>query len=79
MESLQTLNVELNLLSAVLWEGIDKETVTRFVLPIIEVVRPKEFILSLSFPAQYSSPPEDIDKWGDLPCTIRCVQRESEL
>jgi hypothetical protein len=79
MESLQTLNVELNLLSAVLWEGMDKETVTRFVLPIIEVGRPREFILSLSFPAQYSSPPEGIDKWGDLPCTIRCVQRESEL
>jgi hypothetical protein len=78
MKNLQTLNVKLNVLD-IFWQNIDKETATQLLLPIREVVRPEEFILSLPFPAIHSSLPEDIDRWGDLPCTIRRVSNETEL
>ena len=60
-------------------------------LPIREVVRPKEFILSLTFPAMDGSPPEvnydwaavdgweGTDPWDNLPCTIRRVLDRREL
>ncbi|KIN00784.1 hypothetical protein OIDMADRAFT_146108 [Oidiodendron maius Zn] len=90
MKGLQTLNVKLNVLSFT-WQSINKETATQLLLPISEVVRPENFILSLPFPAMDGSPPEGnyawagvdgwegIDPWDDLPCTIRRVLDRSEL
>lgn len=84
MKGLQRLNVKLNV-RPYIWNNINKETATQLFLPIREVVRPKEFILSLTFPAMDGSPPEvnytwagvdgweGIDPWDDLPCTIRRV------
>ena len=90
MKGLQRLNVKLNV-SPYTWQNINKETATQLLLPIREVVRPKEFILSLTFPAMDGSPPEvnydwaavdgweGTDPWDNLPCTIRRVLDRREL
>jgi hypothetical protein len=90
MKGLQTLNVKLKVWPAA-WQSINKETATQLLLPIKEGVRPKEFILSLPFPAMDGSTPlntfpwsavdgwEGIDPWDDLHCTIRRVSDKTEL
>lgn len=90
MKGLQTLNVKLKVWPPG-WQSINKETATQLLLPIKEVVRPKEFILSLPFPAMDGSIPLDpfpwsavdgwdgIDPWDELRCTIRRVSDETEL
>jgi hypothetical protein len=84
MNSLHTLDVKLDVLK-VYWGSVNKDTARQLLLPIREVVRPKEFILSLPFPAMDGSVPlvthswsaidgwEGTDPWDDLPCTIRRV------
>jgi hypothetical protein len=84
MEGLQTLNVELDVLK-IYWGSINEDTARQLLMPIKDVVRPKEFILSLPFPSMDGSVPlvlnswsaidgwDGIDPWDDLPCTIRRV------
>jgi hypothetical protein len=78
MKRLQTLNVKLNVLDLT-WRDLNNEIATQLLQPIREVVRPKEFILTLPFPAIDRSPPEGIDTWHDFSCTIRRVSDWREL
>jgi hypothetical protein len=84
MSGLHNLHVKLDVL-AIYWGNINKSTARQLLFPIREVLRPKEFILSLPFPAMDGSVPlvahswsaidgwEGTDPWDDLPCTIRRV------
>jgi hypothetical protein len=84
IQSLQTLHVKLDVWPGA-WQSINKEIITQLLQSIREVVRPKEFILSLPFSAMDGSPPQNTflwsaieewegsDPWDDLPCTIRRV------
>jgi hypothetical protein len=90
MKGLQTLHVKLDVWPGA-WQSINKEIATQLLQFIGEVVGPREFILSLSFPAMDGSPPqstfpwsaiegwEGSDPWDDLHCTIRRVSDPTEL
>lgn len=90
MKGLQTLHVKLDVWPGV-WQSINKEIATQLLQFIGEVVGPREFILSLPFPAMDGSPPqstfpwsaiegwEGSDPWDDLHCTIRRVSDPTEL
>lgn len=90
MEGLQILHVKFDVLP-VAWQCINKEIGTQLLLPIKKVVEPREFVLSLPFPAIDSSPPqrtfpwsavdgwEGSDPWDDLQCIIKRVSDRTEL
>lgn len=79
MEGLRTLHVELCLpLYRRDWYNADKARVPQVLPPIREVVRPKEFVLTLSYPVRYRSLPGEADLWVGLPCTVKWIEREKQ-
>jgi len=81
MKSLRILHVKIEVME-LFWESLNQDTATRLLQPIKQVVVPKEFVLTLPFPAMTNLPPrenfswaavdgwEGRDPWEDLPCTI---------
>ena len=77
MEGLRDLHVKL-VVTARLWENLSEEKTRDLIAPIMEVTRPKHFILSLPFRENLRDG-EKVDLWSELPCTIRRVWSVSEL
>jgi hypothetical protein len=87
MKGLHTLNVKLDVFP-LYWRVLNAETVQRLVSPIRKVIGPKDFILSLPFPAGDDTAAEVLlsraavdgwegsNPWDELPCTIRRIQYE---